>query len=229
VTCVLWPVPVDPEAGETETLPTRLDVVEVSYCVTGTFPAASVPIAGPPSADASTPGITLTEVWLAYYRAMRSLAEQVMILLADALGVQPALFQSKMRRSADFLRVINYPDQRAEPAAGTLRAGEHIDHGVLTILACDDAPGGLQVRARDGARADVPYCPGALVINIGDLMAYWTGHRWISAGHRVTNPPPQARGRARRQSIVFFHNPNLDATIAPLHDHSQPGNPRPRG
>jgi isopenicillin N synthase-like dioxygenase len=152
---------------------------------------------------------------LDYYRAVRSLAAQVMVLLADALGVPSVFFASRLDRSVDFLRVINYPEQSIPPAAGALRAGAHTDFGALTILASDDAPGGLQIQGDDGAWIDIPHLPEALIVNIGDLMAYWTNHRWISALHRVVNPPTSAFGRSRRQSVVFFHNPNLDAVIEP--------------
>jgi isopenicillin N synthase-like dioxygenase len=32
--------------------------------------------------------------------------------------------------------------------------------------------------------------------------------------HRVVNPPLDAGASARRQSLVFFHNPNYDAEIS---------------
>ncbi|MEU6034131.1 2-oxoglutarate and iron-dependent oxygenase domain-containing protein [Actinomadura sp. NPDC047616] len=169
-----------------------------------------------------------TEALLAYYRAAHALAGRVMGLLADALGVPEAAFADKMDRSADFLRLISYPEQARPPEAGAMRAGAHTDFGVLTMIATDDAPGGLQVQARDGEWIDVPAPPGTLVVNIGDLMAYWTDQRWRSAVHRVANPPAGSGRATRRQSIVFFHNPNLDAVIEPLRLRDAPGGPRPR-
>ncbi|GAA4140924.1 isopenicillin N synthase family dioxygenase [Actinomadura keratinilytica] len=168
------------------------------------------------------------ETLLDYYRAAHALAGRVMGLLADALGVPEAAFADKMDRSADFLRLIGYPEQDRPPEAGAMRAGAHTDFGVLAMIAADDAPGGLQVQTRDGRWLDVPAPPGTLVVNIGDLMAYWTGRRWRSAVHRVVNPPAGAAGATRRQSIVFFHNPNLDAVIEPLRLRDAPGEPRPR-
>ena len=47
-------------------------------------------------------------------------------------------------------------------------------------------------------------------------MARWTNDAWLSTFHRVANPPPDAAGSTRRQSLVFFHNPNYDAEIVPL-------------
>jgi isopenicillin N synthase-like dioxygenase len=54
------------------------------------------------------------------------------------------------------------------------------------------------------------------VLNIGDLMARWTNDRWVSTYHRVGNPPPDAKGSTRRQSLAFFHLPNYDTDIVPL-------------
>jgi isopenicillin N synthase-like dioxygenase len=165
--------------------------------------------------------------WLAYRRAARALADRLVALLADALGVDRRHFASRLDRSVDFLRVINYPQQSGSAGSHGIRAGAHTDFGALTILAIDDAPGGLQVRARDGGWIDVPYVHGTFVVNIGDLMAHWTNHRWVSAVHRVVNPPVDATGPNRRQSVVFFHNPNLDAVIRPLAACVAPGEAPP--
>jgi isopenicillin N synthase-like dioxygenase len=31
--------------------------------------------------------------------------------------------------------------------------------------------------------------PGALIVNIGDLVELWTNNRWRSTPHRVSSPP----------------------------------------
>jgi len=62
----------------------------------------------------------------------------------------------------------------------------------------------------------VPIVDGAFIVNIGDLMARWTNDRWVSTLHRVVNPPQDRFAGSRRQSLVFFHNPNYDAVIERL-------------
>ncbi len=151
-----------------------------------------------------------------YYRALGALAERLMALFARALDLPPDFFADKIDQPISALRMINYPDQPTPPESGQLRAGAHTDYGSLTILLQDDAPGGLQVCGRDGVWHDVPAIPGTFVVNIGDLMARWTNDRWISTLHRVVNPPPDAGGSARRQSIAFFHQPNWSAEITCL-------------
>ena len=57
---------------------------------------------------------------------------------------------------------------------------------------------------------------GALLVNLGDLLARWTNDRWISTLHRVL-PPTDGSGRlVRRRSAAFFHDGNADAVISCL-------------
>ncbi len=58
--------------------------------------------------------------------------------------------------------------------------------------------------------------PGALLINLGDLLARWTNDRYTSTMHRVV-PPTDAEGRSmRRRSAAFFHDGNADAVISTI-------------
>jgi isopenicillin N synthase-like dioxygenase len=164
-------------------------------------------------------------VWTAYYRTMEALAAQVMRIFALALDLPEDYFRPFTDRHISGIRVINYPDQPEEPRPGQLRAGAHSDYGALTILRAEDVPGGLQVRNRQDEWVDVAPVPDSFVINLGDLMMHWTNDRWISTLHRVVNPPRDRALGSRRQSIVFFYQPNYDAVIACLPGCSGPGNP----
>ena len=62
----------------------------------------------------------------------------------------------------------------------------------------------------------MPIVDDCLIVNIGDLLARWTNDTWVSTLHRVVNPPAGAGAESRRQSLVFFHNPNYDAVIESL-------------
>jgi isopenicillin N synthase-like dioxygenase len=153
-------------------------------------------------------------VWTAYYRAMGALAEALMRLFGRALRLDdPLFFRDKIDRHISRLRVRNYPAPASPPEPGQLRAGAHSDYGSLTILKTEDRPGGLQVCNQLGAWVDVPTVEGTFIVNIGDLMARWTNDRWRSTLHRVVNPPESRAAESRRQSLVFFHNPNYDALI----------------
>lgn len=155
----------------------------------------------------------MREIWTDYFRAMEQLAAQLMRMFAVALGLPETFFDDKIDRHISMFRALNYPDQAEPPQPGQLRAGAHSDYGSLTIVRQEDAPGGLQVRNEDGAWVDVKPTPGALVVNIGDLMMQWTNDLWRSTMHRVVNPPRDKALGSRRISLVFFHQPNYDAMV----------------
>ncbi len=152
----------------------------------------------------------------AYYAAMECLAERLLALCAVTLADERNYFARRGDQHASILRMVHYPAQTTAPLPGQLRAGAHTDFGTLTILKTDGAPGGLQVRDRDGSWLDVLVPPGRYDNNIGDLWRRWSNDRWTSSVHRVVNPPTTAGPQGRRLSMVFFHEPNPDATVAPL-------------
>jgi isopenicillin N synthase-like dioxygenase len=160
----------------------------------------------------------------AYYRAMEELSGMLTRIFARALELPDDFFIHRMDRHISTLRLVNYPALDTEPEPGAIRSGEHSDTGVLTILLIDDIPG-LQVKTRAGEWVGVGYCPGAFIVNIGDMMMQWTNDRWISTRHRVVNPPKGAGGTARRLSMPYFSQPNYDALIDCIETCTGPDNP----
>lgn len=148
----------------------------------------------------------------AYFDAMTALAQELMRIFAQALELPASYFDSRIDRHISMFRVLSYPPQFSAPQDGQMRAGAHSDYGSLTIVS-PDGPG-LQVCNKAGQWLDVPMVAGGLVVNIGDLMQQWTHDRWRSTLHRVCNPPLHDSSKpTRRQSLVFFHQPNYDARI----------------
>jgi isopenicillin N synthase-like dioxygenase len=148
-----------------------------------------------------------------YYREMAILCARIMSLMAEALALPSDYFDRFISAHTSALRLIDYPHPETAPLQGQLRAGAHTDYGTLTLLLQEQAPGGLEVLALDGAWVPVPSVDGAFVVNVGDCLARWTNDRWRSTLHRVVNPPADAEGSTRRRSIAFFHNANWDAII----------------
>ena len=167
----------------------------------------------------------LRAIYVEYYRAMERLAGHLMRAFALALDLPEDFFRDKTDRHISGIRVINYPDQPQAPASGQLRAGARSDDGALTILKAENVPGGLEVLNRAGEWVAVAPVADSFVINLGDLMMHWTNDRWISTLHRVANPPRDAALGSRRQSIVFFYQPNYDALIECLPGCCGPGRP----
>jgi isopenicillin N synthase-like dioxygenase len=161
--------------------------------------------------------------WEDYFGAADELCGVLMRGFALGLDLPEDYFDDKIDKDISMLRAIHYPHREEAPQPGQMRAGAHTDYGSLTIVRPEEAPGGLQVFTQDGDWVDVPVIPGALVVNIGDLMAQWTNDQWISTRHRVANPPRDVVADTERMSIVFFHQPNYDAVIEVLPTCVEPG------
>jgi isopenicillin N synthase-like dioxygenase len=86
---------------------------------------------------------------------------------------------------------------------------------MVTLLA-EDSTGGLSLQRRDGSWVAVHANADQLIVNIGDMMARWTGGRWTSTMHRAGNP-----ANVDRYSIPFFVNPGFHVAVEPLFADSQ--------
>jgi isopenicillin N synthase-like dioxygenase len=147
-----------------------------------------------------------------YWTRATALAKRLMSLSARALDLPSDFFEPATTQHISMLRLIDYPAQRAALEPGQLRAGEHTDLNMLTLVAATTDEGGIEVRRRDGTWVKVPYRPDAIAVNIGDALMRWTNDRWVSTPHRVANAP----GGVRRQATAFFFQANYDCELACL-------------
>ncbi|KAI3504160.1 hypothetical protein L1887_32705 [Cichorium endivia] len=79
---------------------------------------------------------------------------------------------------------------------------KHTDHGFITVLLQDEI-GGLQI-LHQNEWIDVPPTPGALVINIGDLLQLISNDKLRSVEHRVL-----ANEKGPRVSVACFFSTSL--------------------
>jgi isopenicillin N synthase-like dioxygenase len=152
-----------------------------------------------------------------YFDEAERVAETMVAIFADALGLPAGFFDEFTDHSINVLRMNNYalpPGTNVVLDGDLTGMGEHTDFGIVTVLWADQVRG-LQVLAPDHTWHDVSPADGALLINIGDLMARWTNERWMSTLHRVK--PPIVDGTIqRRRSAAFFHDGNADAVVKTL-------------
>jgi isopenicillin N synthase-like dioxygenase len=165
----------------------------------------------------------LQQVWTDYFAAVDGLATDLMRLFALSLGLEETYFDNAIDKNISMLRVLQYPRQTLAPLPGQLRAGAHSDYGSMTILRKEPGDTGLEVLNKAGNWTTVPVIENTFIVNIGDLMQQWTNDRWISTVHRVVNPPMESEENRDRISIVFFHQPNYDATVECLSTCLAPG------
>jgi len=152
-----------------------------------------------------------------YIDRMHRLSDQLMALCAVALGLPAGHFEPFLNHPTYGVNLNWYPpmDPARAPEPGQYRIGPHTDFGTVTVLDREPGRGGLQVCSADGTWADAPYDPAALTVNIGDLLARWTGDRWRSTRHRVLPPQAEAPGEDLL-SLIFFYETNHDAVIESL-------------
>ncbi|XP_062104522.1 1-aminocyclopropane-1-carboxylate oxidase homolog 1-like [Humulus lupulus] len=102
-------------------------------------------------------------------------------LISEALGLNPNHLYD-MDCAEGQLLLCNYYPPCPQPEL-TMGATKHADADFFTVLFQDDI-GGLQV-LNDNKWIDVSAQPGALVVNIGDLLQLITNDRFKSVDHRV--------------------------------------------
>ncbi|XP_061780348.1 uncharacterized protein [Nerophis lumbriciformis] len=154
------------------------------------------------------------ETMAAFYHRCKELSLRILKVLAHSLALDPDVFLSAHRlvetdENTTTLRSIYYPPVQAAKE-GQLRCGQHSDYGSITLLF--QGSEGLQVLEHSGEFITAPCIPGAVLINIADMMQRWTSDQFVSLVHRVVLPP--AGDSTTRQSLAFFLMPDDEAVIA---------------
>jgi len=153
------------------------------------------------------------ETWQAYYEACAALASRLITLVATELDLPADELPAWTDRQFANLVANHYLPQPEPPLPGQTRVGAHTDRGGVTILAADEAPGGLEVRLAGREWMPVVIPPDAYVLQAGDLLARWSDRRIPANVHRVVNPPRAVAATASRLALVYFHYPALDTVV----------------
>ena len=156
---------------------------------------------------------------MTYYHAVFSVGRAVMGGFAMALGEAPDFFDAYLKKPPSQLRLIHYP---FNPNAGdAMGIGAHTDYECLTLLH-STAPG-LEVLNSAGQWIDAPPVPGAILINIGDMMEIWTNGEFVATSHRVRPV------KEERFSFPLFFAVDYHTHVAPLARFVTPERPAREG
>ena len=156
---------------------------------------------------------------LAHYEACAQLGLALLRALCASLGLRPDRLDAAFCQHTSFGRLNRYPrsadaapaDAPLFPEEGKLGIYHHTDAGGLTVLYQDEVPG-LQAWHDDRGVLIQPV-PGALLVNLADMLQVWSNDRYRSPLHRVIVDPERDR-----LSAPFFLNPNYDAVCEPIRE-----------
>ncbi len=145
------------------------------------------------------------------YQNFSQLGKKLMQALALGLDIEESYFNKFLKTPMATLSPIHYPPLEADTASfETISAGAHTDFGCLSLLG-QDTQQALEIQRDDGTWQPVAPLENSLVVNIGDMMEFWTNGYYHSTRHRVRNT-----NKTERYSLVFFYDPQFDTLLTPI-------------
>lgn len=146
---------------------------------------------------------------LALYDALEAAAMRMLGAISEHLGKPADFIPKKAEDGNSVIRIIHYPVCDGFDEPGTMRAAEHEDINLITLLPAA-TESGLEILTRDGEWMAVPTLEGQLIVDTGDMMKRLTNDVMPATTHRVVNPKGEPKAR---YSMPFFVHPHPDASL----------------
>ncbi|GMJ00266.1 hypothetical protein like AT4G25300 [Hibiscus trionum] len=145
-----------------------------------------------------------------YSMELHKVMIHLMKLIAKNLGTDPELLLSLFKDGTQALKLNYYPP--CAEASKVFGIAPHSDSTALTLLHHVNEVEGLQIK-RNEKWVPVKPVPGALIVNIGDMIEIVSNGEYQSIEHRAVVDPEKAR-----VSIAALHYPLRGTQIGPLPD-----------
>ena len=151
-----------------------------------------------------------------YFEQVETLSHKLLSLFSTALELPPNFLNGFFNNPTSRLKINHYPPQDNPENVNNIGVVPHSDSGCFTIL-WQDQNGGLEIQNKSGDWVVAPPVEDSFVVNIGNILQYWSNGLFSSTPHRVIN-----RNGRDRYSIPLFVNPDFETMIEPLVDSGHP-------
>lgn len=155
---------------------------------------------------------TLRAVSLELYDALDRVGFECLEALSIYLGAEPSLLVEMAKGGNTIQRIIHYPVCDGFDEPGAMRAAQHEDINLMTLLPPADQSG-LELLTREGEWLPIRAIPGQIIADTGDMMMRITNDKIPATTHRVVNPEGDP---TPRYSMPFFVHPHVDAMLEVL-------------
>ncbi|MBM7118503.1 isopenicillin N synthase family dioxygenase [Archangium primigenium] len=166
---------------------------------------------------------TFRENTLALFNALDDAAAVMLQAIAEYFELPRTTFSDMAQDGTSVLRVIHYPPLKEKFVPGAVRAAEHEDINLITLL-CEGTASGLEILTRDGEWIPVDTLRGQIVVDSGDMLSRITNGIIPATTHRVVNPPSLAEDNTR-YSMPFFVHPYPECMLEALPGTTSPEKP----
>jgi isopenicillin N synthase-like dioxygenase len=146
------------------------------------------------------------------YDQMEACAVRLLAAMSLHLGQDESFMPTMCRDGNSIIRVIHYPVCDGFDEPGVMRAAEHEDINIMTLLP-EATQSGLEILTRDGEWLEVPSLPGQIIVDTGDMTKRITNDVIPATTHRVVNPKGEPTDR---YSMPFFVHPHPDYRLEVL-------------
>lgn len=175
---------------------------------------------------------------LAFQQQVQSFAKRLLELVALALDLPGTTFtryHDAGKGNFDNFELMHYPPVTSpqdtdNASVPKFRISPHTDWGTLTLL-FQSTVGGLEVRPPKYTNPTLSLdtetwtpaaaLPDKILINIGDMLEFWTAGKLKSTWHRVV--PTASEGGLDRYTFAYFLHPDKDAILVPMKEFQQQG------
>jgi len=166
---------------------------------------------------------TLKPAACTYMHEMMELINRLNAIIEKALGIETGFFEPHFKHPLVTMRFFNYHGHDKATIeddwnTGVSSCGAHTDFGHVTFIPADTVAG-LQV-FHNGDWYNINNAPGAILVNVGDILELWSGGKFKAPVHRVIT-------KKVRLSVVTFIYPDWDATIQAPSQLCVEGNAKP--